>query len=429
MRIWIGVILCIFVLNFSSYSQKHYIISNENGSKDLSISKNNWENLNTLFDKSKQKYLSKQTDSIIISISNIRLKICVLYNSAGKISEIAFYQLENDNWLHFQKIEHTYDSLNRIIRKLNLSWTGKWENFLLDEYQYNVGDTLESCIGYYWKENSWDFSYRYIKTFDLSWNITTIIREIYENGFWRFSTKSSYQLAQDKLSQTHLSESWNGNSWEYSSLQTATYDNKQRMLSVLLQKWNGNSFEDFAKLDINYTDNFEETQVIRLFLNNEWMNYESSYYKRDSEGWLLNAKYKMWVDNNRWIDSDGPLSIINPDGLEVHYISREINGFYSNPLAVNTQNNSKINNFELLQNYPNPFNPTTTINYQINEKGFVNLKVYDIIGKEVAILVNETQNSGKYSVSFNASNLPSGVYIYSLRVNNFIKNNKMTLVK
>jgi len=101
----------------------------------------------------------------------------------------------------------------------------------------------------------------------------------------------------------------------------------------------------------------------------------------------------------------------------------------ANKQLLKGEKDSEKLEFRLDENYPNPFNPTTTINYQINEKGFVNLKVYDIIGKEVAILVNETQNSGKYSVSFNASNLPSGVYIYSLRVNNFIKNNKMTLVK
>ena len=80
-------------------------------------------------------------------------------------------------------------------------------------------------------------------------------------------------------------------------------------------------------------------------------------------------------------------------------------------------------------NYPNPFNPTTNINYQIKEKGFVSLKVYDMLGREVANLVNENQEAGQYSVIFNAANLPSGVYIYSLRVNDFVQNNKMTLLK
>lgn len=85
--------------------------------------------------------------------------------------------------------------------------------------------------------------------------------------------------------------------------------------------------------------------------------------------------------------------------------------------------------FELSQNYPNPFNPITRINYQLKEKGFVSLKIFDMLGMEVANLVNETQAEGQYSVVFDASNLPSGVYIYSLRVNDFVQNNKMTFLK
>lgn len=100
------------------------------------------------------------------------------------------------------------------------------------------------------------------------------------------------------------------------------------------------------------------------------------------------------------------------------------------PSKIGHQNSSnEIISYELSQNYPNPFNPTTSINYQIKEKGFVSLKVYDMLGKEVADLVNETKDEGQYSVAFNAINLPSGVYIYSLRVNDFVQNNKMTLLK
>lgn len=67
--------------------------------------------------------------------------------------------------------------------------------------------------------------------------------------------------------------------------------------------------------------------------------------------------------------------------------------------------------------------------YLIKEKGLVSLKVYDTLGKLVADLVNETKAPGQYSFTFDATNLPSGIYIYSLRVNDFIQNKKMTLLK
>ena len=85
--------------------------------------------------------------------------------------------------------------------------------------------------------------------------------------------------------------------------------------------------------------------------------------------------------------------------------------------------------YQLSQNFPNPFNPTTSINYQLKDKGFISLKVYDMLGREVATLINETQDIGEYSVLFDAGKLPSGIYICSLRVNDFVKNIKMTMLK
>jgi parallel beta-helix repeat protein len=85
--------------------------------------------------------------------------------------------------------------------------------------------------------------------------------------------------------------------------------------------------------------------------------------------------------------------------------------------------------FELTQNYPNPFNPSTTIRYSIPEAANVNLKVYDITGSEVAVLLNDFQNAGQHEVSFNAQNLASGTYIYVLTAKDFVETKKMILLK
>jgi len=68
----------------------------------------------------------------------------------------------------------------------------------------------------------------------------------------------------------------------------------------------------------------------------------------------------------------------------------------------------------LEQNYPNPFNPTTTIGFSVRSSGFVSLKVYDVLGREVKVLVNEFKKAGRYEVKLDASGLPSGVYLYRL---------------
>jgi len=85
--------------------------------------------------------------------------------------------------------------------------------------------------------------------------------------------------------------------------------------------------------------------------------------------------------------------------------------------------------FSLSQNYPNPFNPNTTIDYSVKSSGLATLKVYDMLGTEVASLVNENKEAGNYSVEFNASELPSGMYVYRLTSGNFVDTKKLLLLK
>jgi hypothetical protein len=86
-------------------------------------------------------------------------------------------------------------------------------------------------------------------------------------------------------------------------------------------------------------------------------------------------------------------------------------------------------NFTLHQNYPNPFNPSTKIKYQIAEHSFVSLKVYDVLGSEVAKIVNEEKPAGIYEVEWNASGFSSGIYFYQLKTGNFVETKKMLLLK
>jgi hypothetical protein len=88
-----------------------------------------------------------------------------------------------------------------------------------------------------------------------------------------------------------------------------------------------------------------------------------------------------------------------------------------------------ITDYNLFQNYPNPFNSSTIIKYQIPRTGNVTLKLYDVLGREVTALVNEQKTEGKYEVNFNASSLASGIYIYRLNVNDYVRVKKMILMK
>ena len=85
--------------------------------------------------------------------------------------------------------------------------------------------------------------------------------------------------------------------------------------------------------------------------------------------------------------------------------------------------------FALAQNYPNPFNPETSIRFSVPQESFVTVKVFNTLGEEVMTLVNEAKTAGTYNVSFNAKNLTSGIYFYSIKANDFTSTKKMILMK
>ena len=98
-------------------------------------------------------------------------------------------------------------------------------------------------------------------------------------------------------------------------------------------------------------------------------------------------------------------------------------------VGVEDQGEVVVNGYKLSQNYPNPFNPTTKISFELSASGFTTLKIYDMLGNEVATLVQNELTAGSHSVNFNASDLASGTYMYQLNVNGTRITNKMVLLK
>jgi hypothetical protein len=165
-------------------------------------------------------------------------------------------------------------------------------------------------------------------------------------------------------------------------------------------------------------NNYQGQSVVELALFDKFVYY---YFEKQ------NKQNAVTVSNQ--LDQSFPLS---QGAIEAHRILGDAAYYKIN--AANEQAQQKINSqspieYSLVGNYPNPFNPTTNIKYQLSKNGFVTLKVYDILGREVASLVNENQQVGNYSVSFDASKLSSGIYIYTIRANDFVQSKKMNLVK
>ncbi|MBS1494797.1 MAG: T9SS type A sorting domain-containing protein [Bacteroidetes bacterium] len=174
---------------------------------------------------------------------------------------------------------------------------------------------------------------------------------------------------------------------------------------------------------------------------NNISNVSSLQFVNDSIAWCVSGSNILYSTNccETWsiaASSNGiPLTKINFINSNSGWVTGEAG------IVLRTTNGGNVfissvsseipDNYSLSQNYPNPFNPSTKINYEIKSSGFVTLKVFDLLGKEVATLVDEKQNAGSYAVDFNSSefNLRSGIYFYTLNAGEFKETRKMVLIK
>ena len=174
-----------------------------------------------------------------------------------------------------------------------------------------------------------------------------------------------------------------------------------------------------VELVSSVTGNVEGTFDNIIYDKDNLDDYENISYQLDCSGITEGNYYFRLVTT---VTGDAEYSLVNAVNDASTVAKRSYNKilFTGDEIPVT---------YDLSQNFPNPFNPATTIQFQLPKNGFVTLKIYDILGKEVAALVNDQKTQGRYSVNFDASRLASGVYIYQLRVNDYVSSKKMLFLK
>ncbi len=201
--------------------------------------------------------------------------------------------------------------------------------------------------------------------------------------------------------------------------------------------------------------NYEPYAVVmfkrdNILTTSSWMDLERNYYHivTNSNGDSLLELYEkdLAFSTTNYFDGDYRIYIEAFDEAGNYVIdSMDVTFKNGNPVSSD-DNHQKLYTFNLEQNYPNPFNPTTTIRFTIptsplnpspyqgegQRERFISLKVYDVLGNEIATLVNEesaTGGAGSYEVEFDGSELTSGVYFYQLQAGSFVETKKMVLIK
>ncbi len=229
-----------------------------------------------------------------------------------------------------------------------------------------------------------------------------IVDDIWNNGFINFNDLGDFcMIAVDAVVYTDsIPASLFKDSFIASGVSSRFYE-----ISVTPQNAGSNSSYN-ASLRLYYSDddiqgiNESNLKLVRL-TNDGWIYV----------GGAVNTSENYMEANN--VHDVGIFAFADPESIT----------------NVDSDGKSLVNEFALKKNYPNPFNPVTNIRYSIPQRSTVTLKVYDILGNEVATLVNEERPAGEYEIEFNASKLSSGIYFYRLIAGEFSETKKLVLMK
>ncbi len=189
---------------------------------------------------------------------------------------------------------------------------------------------------------------------------------------------------------------------------------------------------EFVNFTANFTGNLSGNNILLEWetaseLNNRGFEVQRKYNNQWEDIGFVTGKGNSSESTHYQYEDHLDNSLFN--GILIYRLKQiDFNGStkFSEIVEVNLQS---ISQFQLDQNYPNPFNPSTKIKYSIPNQNYVQLRVYDILGRQVKVLVNEQKEAGIYNITFNASSLPSGIYLYTLTADGLSMTNKMILSK
>ena len=390
------------------------------------------------------------------------------------------------NWVSTQKTVTTLDTSTWTmigIYSVNNPQTG-WVNQA--KYEYRFKKTGETTLGflqlksYTFSVNEWklqsqsDYTYdannfliRADQQMDFGAGLMTYGKVTYTNNsiglpltetteqlnFATFVMENKrkmtyiYNLSNQEELQTEIRADWRNNQW-MDTLKTSYTRNSKLLPTSEMEQANltPTTFQNINRYEYTYdgTDSYVMESLYKYWDNNAsgWVESQKFTYTYSATNKVV-TQVGQQMFQNVWKDNDRTTNTYNVDDN----ITKELNESYLGTSWINLSQTlytydptdveegaSTVKSFELSDNFPNPFNPSTVINYELPASGYVTLKVFDILGNEIAQLVNEYQSAGKYQTMFDAKNsvnqqLSSGTYFYQLQTDGRFITKKMILLR
>ena len=379
------------------------------------------------------------------------------FDANGNLLSFLAEYFSNDQWWNSYRIYFTYDSNGHLISELyEYSSNNQWEIEFRFTYTYDETGNQLSCLIENWSNNQWENSQRLTYTYNANGNQLTELNEYWSNNQWVNNERRLYTYDESGNQLSNLWERWLNDQWTGNFRYTFSYDANGNQLSGLTEIWWNNQWKNELRSTFTYETNMNLLSLIyESWSNNQWVNSEQQLYTYDANRNQLSELRQNW-SNNQWEDQVRFMYKYFQSNLIAEAIGEYWNGLSWDPFPVvwrlnaifhggykvnisyklivtdvNKDDAITIKEFSLSQNYPNPFNPSTVISYQLPVSSKVSLKIYDLLGREVATLVNEEQSAGRHNYELGIRNydLASGIYFYKLQANNFIETKKMLVIK
>ncbi|MFA5834675.1 MAG: T9SS type A sorting domain-containing protein [Bacteroidota bacterium] len=371
------------------------------------------------------------------------------YDGSGNPLSSLWEVWTNNNWVNSNRQTFTYDIEGNKISYLYERWKdNQWENDSRSTSTYDVVGNMLSDLYERWTNNQWEYYGRYTSVYNTNGNKLSYLVELQTNNQWVNFARYTYSYDNKGNVLSSLSEKWTNNQWINVSRHTLSYDTSGNQLSDLDERWVNNQWVNFLRNICAFdANNNMLMELDEQWINNEWLNYTRSIYEYFQNTLWSEGKYEQWI-NSSWILTNNYFFLYDNAGNSFGYNGYKVTisyklivtGAYNNDGMVATE-------YSLSQNYPNPFNPTTTIRYSLSNSANVKLAIYDLLGREIAALVNEEQSAGlkevEWNVNSNASGISakgarqpsvglgyaSGVYFYKLQAGEFQETKRMILLK
>ena len=386
----------------------------------------------------KYYYTYDTVGNVAIETKTNYWKRSITYDSNEDIINELWEFWKNNQWVNDTYETHLYDSTGNIIFYINQRWIdSSWVNIYRVEYYYNSNWEMSSYLSEDWNGSGWINSFRVTYTYDSNSVMISRLNQNWGGNDWNgYTWRDTYTYDLDGNLIVHLSEDLINDQWVKVLQWRYEYDQNNNNILTFYDYWEDDKWKD----DYKWTQDFDNNGNVIWYLeevydSSHWTNSIQTFSTYNSEGYFIFANSERWIESDSiWVPGNEGIFIYDIDGNRRRYFGTEIKVYYHDESNDVITDKYHSYNFFLSQNYPNPFNPTTTIKYSVidrYQRGSVSvkLKIYDLLGEEIATLVNAKQRAGIYEIKFDASFLSSGIYIYRLSCGDFIKSKKMILLK